>query len=233
MAARTPAHFRFTAKLPGSATHLPAQAGGVVHEDVQAFRDAIEPLLVAQKFAAALMQFPTSFHPSEAARDHLVALRRALPGIPLVAEFRHREWQTSQTLQLLGELDVGWVNVDEPQFKTMLRPSTDVTSAVAYVRFHGRNYQYWWKGDNVTRYDYLYRTEELEPWVDRLIDIADAPKVREVLAFFNNHRRGQAARNAELFEAMIETRFPKGTVLKAQGEPKTSAGEAIPLPLEG
>jgi len=215
MARRTPAAFRFTAKLPGTATHVPAEAAGALHPDVAAFRAAIEPLREAGKFAAALMQFPTSFHPGDAARDHLVALRGALPDLPLVAEFRRRDWQSDETLRLLGELRIGLVNVDEPQFSTLMRPSADVTAEIAYVRFHGRNYAQWWKGDNVTRYDYLYTAEELEPWADRLVDVAASPRVREVLAFFNNHRRGQAVRNAEMFEAMVETRFPPGTVIRA------------------
>jgi uncharacterized protein YecE (DUF72 family) len=215
MARRTPEAFRFTAKLPGTTTHVPVERAGAVHPDVTAFRAAIEPLLEAGKFAAALMQFPTSFHPNDATRDHIAALRRALPDVPLVAEFRNREWQAGETLRLLEELDIGFVNVDEPQFSAMLRPSSDVTSPIAYVRFHGRNYQQWWKGDNATRFDYLYTREELEPWVDRLVDIAAAPRVREVLAFFNNHRRGQAARNAEMLEAMVATRFPPETILRA------------------
>jgi uncharacterized protein YecE (DUF72 family) len=32
--------------------------------------------------------------------------------------------------------------------------------------------------------------------------------VHEVLSFFNNHRRGQAARNAQVFAAMLRSRFP-------------------------
>jgi uncharacterized protein YecE (DUF72 family) len=91
----------------------------------------------------------------------------------------------------------------------MPRPKTHATSEIAYVRFHGRNYQQWWKGDNVTRYDYSYTDEELGPWADRLVDLASQQDVKEVLAFFNNHRRGQAARNAQMFEAMLATRFPR------------------------
>ena len=62
MAKRTPAGFRFTAKLPGTATHLRTEGG--VHEDVRAFRRNIAPLVDEGKFACALMQFPNSFRPS-------------------------------------------------------------------------------------------------------------------------------------------------------------------------
>lgn len=208
-ASRTPEGFRFSAKLPGTGTHVPAPALGTIHDDVRLFRANIEPLIAAGKFASALLQFPNAFRPSEATERHLRVLREALEGVPLVAEFRHREWQTNDTLALLRELGIGLVAVDEPRYKSLPRPSTDATSSIAYVRFHGRNYEQWWKGDNTTRYDYLYSPDELAPWVDRLIDLAANPDVREVLAFFNNHRRGQAVRNAEMFEEMVTARLPR------------------------
>jgi uncharacterized protein YecE (DUF72 family) len=216
MARRTPRTFRFTAKLPGSATHVREDALAL-RDDLDSFQRALDPLIAQERFAAALMQFPNSFHPTDAAREHLAALRRELPEIKLAAEFRHREWQTNETIELLRELNIALVNVDEPQFSSLPRPSSDVTSSFSYVRFHGRNYQQWWKGDNVTRYDYEYRPEELAPWVRRIVDMAGNREVREVLAFFNNHARGQAVRSAELFEAMLEEELPSGALVAANG----------------
>jgi uncharacterized protein YecE (DUF72 family) len=214
MAARTPAGFRFCVKLPASGTHAPA-----AHADVGLLRANIAPLIDSGKFAAALMQFPNSFRRTPAAHDHIAALRDALSDIPLVAEFRGREWQTHETLDFLRELQIGWVNVDMPQFEKLMRPSTDVTTPLAYVRFHGRNYRQWWKGDNVTRYDYDYSAAELEPWADRIVDLAANTDVREVLSFFNNHRRGQAARNAALFEDMLRSRVPAAVAVPAAPPP--------------
>jgi uncharacterized protein YecE (DUF72 family) len=230
MAARAPHGFRFTVKLPGSATHVPDIAQRELHPDVALLRRNIEPLVAAGSLAAALMQFPNSFHPSDAARAHIAALRDALADIALVAEFRNREWQTNDTLEFLRELGVGWVNVDMPQFDTLLRPSTDVTGPTAYVRFHGRNYKTWWKGTNVTRYDYEYTADELGPWADRLIEIAVNPDVREVFGFFNNHRRGQAARNAQLFEAMLRERFPAAVAAAPAAPPQV---EQLALDIDG
>jgi uncharacterized protein YecE (DUF72 family) len=45
-------------------------------------------------------------------------LRDALEDVPLVAEFRHREWQTNDTSVLLRQLHVGLVAVDEPQYRS-------------------------------------------------------------------------------------------------------------------
>ncbi|HEV2737904.1 MAG TPA: DUF72 domain-containing protein [Candidatus Elarobacter sp.] len=207
MAERTPDGFRFSVKLPGAATHLPAGVSALPAE-VKDFRAALKPLVASGKLACGLAQFPNSFKPSADAEKRLRALRKALPGLPLVAEFRHRDWQAHSTLELLSELGIGWCNVDMPHFSKLLRESADATSEVAYVRFHGRNFKQWWRPETPDlRYDYSYSAEELEPWVDRVADLRAATGVRETLAFFNNHRRGQAVRNAEQFRAMLEARL--------------------------
>ena len=228
----TPDGFRFTAKLPKGATHVEPAMLGIPHEDVRSFRAVLDPLVTAGKFACALMQFPTSFRPTEAAIRHVRVLRETLHDIALVAEFRHREWQTNDTLDLLRGLGVGLVAVDEPQFASLPRPMADATSEIAYVRFHGRNYEQWWTGDNVTRYDYSYRDDELGPWVERLVDLATHRDVREVLAFFNNHRRGQAVQNARTFEAMLATRFPPDVVRRIVTSSATTTAFTAPTPTD-
>lgn len=208
MARRTPDAFRFAAKLPGTATHLPEPGTRHVHDDVPLLRQNITPLIEAGKLSCLLMQFPNSFRLSEATREYLALLREALADVALVAEFRHREWQTPATVELLRSLNVGLVNVDQPHFKTLLRPGSDVTSDIAYVRFHGRNFENWWRGTNASRYDYLYTAGELEPWVHRIVDLAANQDVREILLYFNNHPHGRAVRNAEMLEQMIEAVLP-------------------------
>jgi len=231
MARRTPIGFRFAAKLPSAGTHLPEPGTRRVHEDVLLLRRNLAPLIEAGKFACILAQFPNAFHPNEATHRYLEMLREALDDVAMVAEFRHREWQTNETLELLRSLRIGLVNVDEPHFKTLPRESSDVTSELAYVRFHGRNAQNWWRGTNETRYDYNYGPAELEPWVQRIVDISANPDVKEVLAFFNNHARGQAVKNAELFEDMLNAVLPKGTLHTA---PTADAHipESLELPLD-
>lgn len=231
MVRRTPADFRFTAKLPGSGTHLPDLTAPTVHDDVRLFRHNLEPLAASGKLGCVLMQFPTSFRPSATTHEYIAALRGELTGIDVVAEFRNREWQTNDTLELLQDLGIGLVNVDQPQFRSLLRPSTDVTSRIAYVRFHGRNYQNWWKGTNESRYDYLYRAQELTPWADRIVDIAATEQAENVLAFFNNHRRGQAVRNAEMLEEMLQARLPAGTVDTVPQSLRSLGGEPLALDL--
>lgn len=205
MAARTPDHFRFAVKVPGTVTH--AAGAENVHPDAAAWLEGVEPLIASRKFGCALLQFPNGFKPERRNEEYLRKVCDALGSIPLVVEFRNRKWQTNETLELLRELGAAWTNVDEPQFATLMRPGADVTSPIAYVRFHGRNYAQWWSGDNASRYEYLYSEEELAPWTNRIVDLAAQPEVREVYAYFNNHRRGNAARNAEMLEALLREKL--------------------------
>jgi uncharacterized protein YecE (DUF72 family) len=231
MARRTPDGFRFAVKLPSAGTHLPDAGTRRVHDDVPLLRRNLTPLIDAGKFACVLMQFPNSFRPNDTTRSYLEMLRESLADVALVAEFRHREWQTAETTGLLRELNIGLVNVDQPHFKTLPRESSDVTSDIAYVRFHGRNAANWWRGTNETRYDYLYEPPELEPWVHRIIDMSANPDVREVLSFFNNHARGQAVRNAEMLEDMLAAILPDALAHAAPSLPPAEQSE-LPLGLD-
>jgi uncharacterized protein YecE (DUF72 family) len=211
MNANTPPDFRFCFKAPQTVTHAPDITVKHVHDDASAFVESVMPIVEAKKFGCALMQFPNSFKKTEKAQAYLLRVIDALQPLRLVAEFRNREWQTPQTYALLCEIDVGWCNVDMPRYETLLHAGSDVTCNVGYVRFHGRNAAQWWTGDNTTRYDYDYKAEELEPWTDRIAEIDE--QVEATYAFFNNHARGNAARNAEMFVDMLRERY--GTLADA------------------
>ncbi|MFN2528181.1 MAG: DUF72 domain-containing protein [Candidatus Baltobacteraceae bacterium] len=202
MNSRTPADFRFAVKLPGTATHAPTDARETVHPDVALFYENLEPLIEHRKLACILMQFPNSFKPTPENGEYLEKLRNALKGLATVAEFRNRDWQTPQTLERLKVLDIGICNVDGPQFKSLPRASSEVAGEIAYIRFHGRNYKTWWKGTATSRYDYLYSSEELEPWVERIETVAGAAK--ETLVLFNNHANANATVNAKQMRTMLE-----------------------------
>ena len=205
MNARTPDDFRFSFKAPQSVTHASGLQAGRVHDDARELRERLEPLRAAGKLVAVLLQFPNGFQPSDEHRDYVRAAAGAFDGLPVVVEFRHRLWQDAATLEMLRELRAGWSNVDMPALDTLVGASSDVTSDVGYVRFHGRNAAQWWTGDNVTRYAYDYVADELAPWADRLDEIDRS--AGNAFAFFNNHAMGSAARDATLLEAMLDERF--------------------------
>jgi uncharacterized protein YecE (DUF72 family) len=205
MNSRTPPDFRFCFKAPQTVTHAPDVRVEYVHDDAALFVESVMPIVDAKKFGCALIQFPNAFKRTETALAYLRRVVEALRPLPLVVEFRNSEWQTAETHRLLCDLDVGWCNVDMPRYDTLLHASSDATCRIGYVRFHGRNAEQWWKGDNTTRYDYDYNPAELEPWLDRVADI-DAG-VEATYAFFNNHARGNAARNAEMFVDLLRERY--------------------------
>lgn len=231
---RTPPRFRFTVKTPGSITHAPGEidvgAEDELAREAAAFLACLEPIVASGKLGAVLAQFPNAFRPGSDASRRLETLRRFWPDLPLVAEFRHREWQRQAALDSLRELDIGWCNVDEPRFASLMRPGAEVTSAVGYIRLHGRNAAQWWKPDTPdrsrptdardqslssrarsgsrssgARYDYLYNDAELSEWVPRIGDVA--ADARETYVFFNNHRLGKAARNANDMSRLLGLRF--------------------------
>jgi len=186
------------------------------------FVESVGLLKEGGKLGCALLQFPNGFRNTPSAQEYLRVAVEALAPLPLVAEFRNREWQNAATMALLAELGVGWCNVDMPQFETLMQPGSDVTSRTGYLRFHGRNAAQWWSGTNVTRYDYEYSAEELEPWANRVAEIADAAET--TFAFFNNHARGSAARNAELFIELLSARYGKAADIVARRERAPAQG---------
>jgi len=201
MAARTPPGFRFTFKLPQTATHPANNVYGRLHDDVRLLLEVLEPMQRAGKMAALLAQFPNQFEPGPNAQRYLDQLADALRGYPVVAEFRHRDWQKKQYLKAVRELGFGWCNPDMPALPELLEPRADVTSDIGYVRFHGRNAATWRTGDNVTRYQYEYRRDDLNAWVKNLLKLAE--QTRETFVFFNNHAEAGAVRGARLLTEIL------------------------------
>jgi uncharacterized protein YecE (DUF72 family) len=115
---------------------------------------------------------------------------------PLVVEVRHESWNRPEIYQMLRDLGVGFCNIDQPVIGRSLRPSDRSTAPVGYVRLHGRNYQHWFTENERAeeRYDYYYSLSELEPWVERIQNIA--ADGQEVYVITNNHFRGKAVANA-------------------------------------
>jgi uncharacterized protein YecE (DUF72 family) len=91
--------------------------------------------------------------------------------------------------------NVAFCNIDQPQLGRSLAPTDHVTSALGYVRLHGRNYEQWFDSDNRDdRYNYLYKIEELENWKEKIEDISQRAQSTYVIA--NNHFQAKAAVNA-------------------------------------
>jgi uncharacterized protein YecE (DUF72 family) len=199
-------HFVFTAKLHKVFTHRRER---LTNDDERLFREGINPLMEAGKLGALLIQFPWSFKNDLDDRAYLDGLIARFKEYPLVVELRHESWNNPRVLQTLEDLGVGLCDIDQPQFANSIKPSAEVTSAIGYVRLHGRNYQNWFREEaNVMeRYDYLYSRDELDPWIDRIKEVSD--KAKQTFVITNNHARGQSLVNAfEILAQLEEERVP-------------------------
>ncbi|MDP9193306.1 MAG: DUF72 domain-containing protein [Acidobacteriota bacterium] len=193
--------FRFTTKVFRGFTH---EKAALAEDDVAAFRNYLDPLMDANRLGAILLQFPWSFKNTPEAIDKLTALFRAFESYPKALEVRHSSFQNQEFTSFLDEHDVSWVNVDQPLFNDSVKPADAVTGPLAYVRFHGRNYQKWFAHEESwERYNYLYSKEELQPWVTRIESMAES---KDVFVITNNHFRGQAIVNAGDLEESLGLR---------------------------
>lgn len=198
--------FVFTAKLHKVFTH---KRDKLTNRDEAAFREGVEPLMAGGKLGALLIQFPWSFKNEPEERVYLTQLCERFKDYPRVVELRHESWNDPRILQTLEDLGVGLCDIDQPLFANSIKPSAEVTSPIGYVRLHGRNYQNWFREEAnvIERYDYLYSRDELDPWVNRIKEVAQ--KAKQTFVITNNHARGQSLVNAfEIMAQLEEKRVP-------------------------
>jgi len=205
--------FIFTAKLHRSFTHSPLSAMEPTSaasirpndEDERLAREGLEALAATGKFGALLIQFPVSFKNTSLNREYLETLLRQFIEYPRAVEVRHSTWNNPETLAYFAERNVSFCNIDQPQLGRSLEPTSHVTSAIGYVRLHGRNYDQWFEADNAAdRYNYLYKSSELTLWKDRIEEIAQKAKVTFVVT--NNHFEAKAGVNALQLKHMLTGR---------------------------
>jgi len=192
--------FQFTAKLYRNFTH---QREALTEADEAAFKAGLMPLMESQHLGALLLQFPYSFHNNEVNQAYLKTLADKFREYPLVLEVRHASWDRASAYQFLRENQIGFCNIDQPQVSYSIGPTKKVTSAVGYLRLHGRNVKEWFRegAGRDARYNYLYNPFELFELTERVRQIAKEAEETYVIA--NNHYRGQAACNALEIKAKL------------------------------
>ena len=206
-AQRTPREFRFCVKLFNKFTHpkMFEEASGaeaaVTEADFETARGGLEPLASSGKLGALLAQFPPSFKADDRTTAYLEELLRGFRAYPLAVELRHRSWsERAEVGELLAEYGAAWVMIDEPKFKTSIR-EVPLTSRLGYFRFHGRNYEEWWRGDRETRYNYLYSPAEQRQLAEEVQEVA--AQAADTFVFYNNHYRAKAVVNALELEQVL------------------------------
>ena len=198
MVSKTGSGFLFAVKANQEITHQ-RQNG---EEVCRIFLQALEPLADSGKLGCILAQFPNSFDFTRPNWEYLALVRRNLPGLPLVVEFRNARWLKVDVFGWLRQEDIGFCCVDEPSLPNLLPPVAEVTSKIGYVRFHGRNKEKWFEHQQAyERYDYTYRPEELNEWLPRIKKIAGAAE--KTFIFANNHWRAQSVVTVRQLKLML------------------------------
>jgi len=176
----TPSSFVFSAKLPQTVTHKKALDAALgIEADLEQFLEAMKPLTDAGKLACVLAQLPPFLKYDKTKLESFLAV---LPSRPRFAvEFRHHSWLRQETISLLEKYNVAYTIVDEP----LLPPDLQVTSDLAYIRWHGRGSRPW--------FNYRYSEEQLQEWAPKLSEVAG--RTKNVLGYFNNHFHGYAPEN--------------------------------------
>jgi uncharacterized protein YecE (DUF72 family) len=186
--------FLFTAKLWQKFTH----EEGATAEDEKAVRMGFDVLRSVERLGAVLLQFPFSFHNTAKNLARLKKLIGTFSDFPLVVEVRHSSWAQPAFYEFLHERNVGICNIDQPIIGRSVKPSERATSALGYVRLHGRREDTWFSDDpempSHERYNYLYSEQELLPWAHRIEHLAEHTKTTFVVT--NNHFEGKGVVNA-------------------------------------
>ncbi len=202
MVNQTPRDFVFSVKAHKSFTH---ERKEITSSSVKDFLTQLQPLKESNKLAVVLLQFPYSFHYTKQNRYFLCKLLDNFREVPLAVEFRNKEWQRDSVIKELRDRDISYVNVDLPSLKNLPSPTGIITSHIGYLRFHGRNSDNWWSGNNVSRYDYRYTDEELNQWILPIKRMLSTSSL--LLVFFNNHRNGKATQDAKKLKSLLRSAY--------------------------
>jgi uncharacterized protein YecE (DUF72 family) len=203
MADKTPSSFLFSVKAHQSLTH---EVKRDWKDDAELFVKAVSVLAERGKLACVLVQLPYRFHYTVENRVYLSELLSELAPFPQAVEFRNAEWMNERVFSELSSRGAAYLAVDEPELPNLPRPEPSATADIGYVRFHGRNKEAWWSGDNVSRYDYDYSDVELREWLPRIALLRE--KTKTLYVAFNNHSKGRAVANAKSLKALTDLFSP-------------------------
>lgn len=187
-------HQRFTHDRQGTQEHA------------QSFLQAISPLQAADCLVAILMQFPHEFDRTYANRRYLNRIIQWFSGVPLSIEFRHPSWHHEAVWHSFQQFNqagfqLSWCSVDYPHISSLPPSQLIITSAVGYVRLHGRNVNWWNVHSAAERHDYRYPMIEMQQWAQWLAMAAQTTK--SIYVFFQNTVKGHAVYNIQMLRQAL------------------------------
>jgi len=188
--------FKYSVKVPELVTHKALVEGNLEKATFWATsfeKTCVKPLAEAGLLGSVLLQLSPYLKNEGPALDTLKGLLDSVSHeeYDYAVEFRHSSWLDNDikeidaaALEVMWERNVANVLIDGPG----LYIGTEQTADHAYVRFHGRNYDIWYRGEKeddqrLNRYDYLYKKEQLETWVPRIKEVE--LKAAKVMVYFN------------------------------------------------
>jgi len=177
----------------------------VTSEAWDRFLAALEPLRLAGKLGAILLQFPPWFPISRANKQYIVACAERVAPRRVCVEFRNRTWMTEdnqkETLDFLSGHGLPYVCVDEPQgYPNSIPPVLATTSDLSVVRLHGHS-DHWESKDIQERFRYRYSDEELRRWSGNVQQLAE--NASETHVVFNNCYRDYAQVNGHRLAELL------------------------------
>jgi uncharacterized protein YecE (DUF72 family) len=206
IAARTPPGFRFSLKVPRTASHEQS-----IH-DLRSFRIAASELARRERLIGFLLQFPETFHDTRGHRTWVTRVAEALRPVPTWVEFRHVSWHRPRLGDWLNQRGLELASVDVPDLPELFpRGVIDPKTTRVYVRFHSRLAARWFRG-GPGRYDFDYPDEALREWLMKLVNAS--ARLTDVHLIFNNCHRTQGIDNARRMAEFIRVEAPMFEVVE-------------------
>jgi uncharacterized protein YecE (DUF72 family) len=176
------------------------------------FRDSLAPLMKANKLGVLVFQFPPWFQYKISNLDYILDCKELMQDLKMAVEFRHGSWlepdRVDSVLQFLRKHQLTYIAADEPQYGNLATIPflPDVTTDIAYFRFHGRNKENWLKRGIETslRFAYSYSDDELRDFIPSMQRVDKRAKV--TYAMFNNCHGGFAVRNAIRMKELLTSK---------------------------
>jgi uncharacterized protein YecE (DUF72 family) len=178
--------FQFTARVPLSFT----MERSLDAASIRQWREGIQPIFDAGKLGCAVMEFSEAFRFSRENRQHLIAVRRALHPLPLVAELRHQSWTSAEGRGTLIDYHIGFCNLDIPRQVVATPPTSFLTWKIGYVMLRG-----------ATGESHLFSPAELAGWKTRIARFAPFSDTSFVI--FGNWKRGKSVVNALQMRSLL------------------------------
>lgn len=179
------------------ATHL---SDAALDECWARMRHALAPLVSAGKLGSVILRYPRWFVPGNRTRAQLVAVRERLGDLPAAIQLASSAWTEPEscedTLSLLDELGLAFVNVDAPTHNPIShRGLTASSSDLGVLRLTG--HKEWdeeagWQPD---ARGYRYGDDELRALAQRVVHLLDCTSELHVIV--STCWRDDAVVNAE------------------------------------